>query len=101
MATNKVSAKTTEQIIEEMISNGVDEKTIQNIRQSLESKGVVSSDRGSIQFKDENGNYWRASLTWKSVITGSPRVDSESMIKMKEYFEKGKEKFGSMVKALN
>ena len=33
MATNKVSAKTTEQIIEEMISNGVDEKTIQNIRQ--------------------------------------------------------------------
>ena len=95
----KVSSKNTEAFIKKMRDNGIDEKTIDKMINELEDEQVVSSTgRGSIQFEDADGNHWRASLTWKSVEGNVDRKDSESMIKMKEHFEKGKSKFGEMVK---
>ena len=94
MATNKVSSKNFELIKEEMIRQGID---VSNFKTDiLVEDGVISSStRSSIQFKDKNDNYWRASLTWKSVEKGvEGRNDSEDMKKMKAVFEKAKEEYG-------
>ena len=82
MATNKVSSKNFELIREEMIRQGID---VSNFKTDiLVEDGVISSStRSSIQFKDKNDNYWRASLTWKSVEKGvEGRNDSEDMKKI-------------------
>jgi len=97
MATNKVSSKNFELIKEEMIRQGID---VSNFKTDiLVEDGVISSStRSSIQFKDKNDNYWRASLTWKSVEKGvEGRNDSEDMKKMKAVFEKAKEEYGITV----
>ena len=94
----KVSSKHTSAIIEEMKNNGISDEDINKIIGNLEKNEVITStNRGSIQFKDEDGVYWRASLTWKSVEGKAKRKDSKSMIQMKEYFDKGREKFGQVV----
>ena len=92
----KVSNNNMNQIMDELKRQNID--ISQFDMSSLVNKGIVSSNTSSsYQFKDKNGEFWRATLNWKSVNGGVKRDDSKEMTQFKDHFEDGKKKFGSLV----
>ena len=90
----KVSKKSMEMILQEFKTQGIDISKFDT--EKLKDKGIVSSDKRiskSFQIKDKEGNYFRPSITFKSVIDGKKIRSSNLMNEFREEFEGLKKTF--------
>ena len=94
----KCNTKTMNKMVELLKTRGHD--LTQEDVEFLRDKEVVSKCKWtklSYQFKDKNGNYFRPSFSFKSVVRGTKKVDTETMKMVKDEIRKLVEKFGEEI----
>jgi|TARA_R110000824_G_C15148644_1_gene670770 hypothetical protein len=92
----KVSIKNFEEIIKKIESQGFDLKNLNT--DEFQEDGLVSSNMrtiNSLQIKDDNGNYYRSTLSFSPVIKdkGLSIKYSKKMTEFKSDFENLKKKY--------